>query len=72
MIPRSPAIDVDTVGADHGESFDVLLDPVLHAEALAHHAALQQDADAGPVDVTGLDIQHRVGPAGLEPTTSAV
>ncbi|GAB4086202.1 recombinase family protein [Myceligenerans cantabricum] len=62
----------DAVTADHGEPFDVLFDPALQADALAHDAALQQGPDAKPADVAGLNIQPRVGPEGLEPPTVAV
>lgn len=61
--------DIDTVAADHGEPFDLLFDPALHADALTYEAAVQQGMDAKPADVAGLNIQHWVGPAGLEPAT---
>lgn len=61
--------DIDTVAADHGEPFETLFDPALHADALTYDAVVQQGGDAKPADVAGLNIQHWVGPVGLEPTT---
>lgn len=59
----------DTVDAEHGEPFDTLFDPALHTEALAFDARLQAGDDAQPAHVAGLNIEHWVGPVGLEPTT---
>lgn len=58
----------DTVEAEPGEPFDA----ELHAEALAYDAALQAGSDAQPAHVAGLNIQHWVGPTGIEPMTSTV
>ncbi len=62
----------DTVDAEHGEPFDTLFDPALHTEALAFDARLQAGDYAQPAHVAGLNIEHWVGPAGIEPTTSTV
>jgi hypothetical protein len=62
----------DTVEAEPGEPLDVLFDAELHAEALAYDAALQAGSDAQPAHVAGLNIQHWVGPTGIEPMTSTV
>ncbi|CEI28254.1 Recombinase [Propionibacterium freudenreichii] len=60
--------DTDTVLADHGEPFDILFDPALHAEALAYEQR-QQEGDAQPPHVEGLNIQHWVEHRGFEPLT---
>lgn len=44
----------------------------LHAAALAYEAKLRAGEDVKPADVAGSNIQSWVGPAGLEPATSAV
>ena len=62
----------DIVAADHGEPFDALFDPALHADALAYDQALQAGSDAQTALVGSLSIQRWVGPAGFEPTTPAV
>lgn len=62
----------DVVDADPGEPFDRLLDPSLHAAALTYEARLRAGENVKPADVAGLNIQSMVGPAGLEPATSAV
>ena len=47
--------------AEHGEPFNVLFDPALHAEAPAYEARLQTGNDAQPAHVASLNIQHWVG-----------
>ena len=64
--------NTDTVDADAGEPFDTLFHPALHAEALAYEARRQAGDDTLPDHVAGLNIEHWVGPAGIEPTTFAV
>lgn len=64
--------NTDTVDADAGEPFDTLFHPALHAAALADEARRQAGDDTLPDHVAGLNIEHWVGPAGLEPTTSTV
>jgi hypothetical protein len=49
------------VDAEHGEPFNVLFDPALHAEAPAYEARLQTGNDAQPAHVASLNIQHWVG-----------
>lgn len=60
------------MAADTGEPFDAPPHPALHAEALAYEASRQAGDDTLSEHVAGLNLQTRVGPAGLEPTTSAV
>lgn len=64
--------NTDTVDAEPGEPFDALLDPNLHAAALAYEARLRAGEDVKLDDVASLNIDTWVGPAGLEPTTSTV
>lgn len=64
--------NVDTVTAEPGEPFDSLLDPNLHAAALAYEARLQAGEDVKPADVAWLNIDTWVGPTGIEPMTSTV
>ena len=64
--------NTDTVDAHAGEPFDTLFHPALHAEALAYEARRQAGDDTLPDHVAGLNIEHWVGPAGIEPTTFAV
>lgn len=50
----------DFVEARPGEPFDMLLDPSLHAAALAFEASLRAGEDVKPADVAGLNIQSWV------------
>ena len=61
--------NVETVTAEPGEPFDSLLDPNLHAAALAFEARLRAGEDVKPADVASLNIDYMVGPMGLEPMT---
>ena len=61
--------NADIVRAEHGEPFDALLDPNLHAAALAYQASVRAGEDVKPADVASLNIDYWVGPVGLEPTT---
>jgi site-specific DNA recombinase len=60
--------DVDAVTADHGEPFD----PALHADPLASKAAVGREGMSNPPMLRIGTSNLLVGPAGLEPTTSAV
>ncbi|HPU04687.1 MAG TPA: zinc ribbon domain-containing protein [Rhodoglobus sp.] len=64
--------NADIVRAEHGEPFDALLDPNLHAAALAYQASVRAGEDVKPADVASLNIDYWVGPTGLEPMTSTV
>ena len=61
--------NIDTVEAEPGEPFDVLLNPAMHAEALDYEARRQAGDDTLPEHVACLNIDTWVGPVGLEPTT---
>lgn len=64
--------NTDTVDAEPGEPFDMLFRPALHAEALAYETRRRAGDDTLPAHVEGVDIEHRVGPEGLEPPASSV
>ena len=52
--------NTDIVAADPGEPFDVLLDPNLHAAALAYEASVRAGEDIKPADVASLNIDYWV------------
>ena len=58
----------DRVEAER-EPFDTLLDPAVHAAALAYGASVRAGEDVKPADDASLNIDASVGPVGLEPTT---
>ena len=62
----------DFVEARPGEPFDMLLDPSLHAAALAYEARLRAGEDVKPTDVASLNIDYWVGDTRLELMTSSV
>lgn len=64
--------NADTVRAEHGEPFDALLDPNLHAAALAYQASVHAGEDLKPADVASLNIDYWVGDTRLELMTSSV
>lgn len=64
--------NADRVEAEPGEPFDTLLDPAVHAAALAYEASVRAGEDVIPADVACVNIDTLVGPAGIEPTTSTV
>lgn len=53
--------NADIVTADPGEPFDALLDPNLHAAALAYQASVRAGEDVKPADVASLNIDYWVG-----------
>ena len=72
---RLNIIEVDTIDAEHGEPFDLLFKPALHADALAlERYARENGVNFNPQSLhdRGLNIEHWVGPTGLEPMTSTV
>ncbi len=64
--------NVDRVEAEPGDPFDALLDPNLHAAALAYEARMRAREDVKAADVASLNIDYWVGDTRLELMTSSV